>query len=86
MPRFEEPEKVPPGPWSPTLIRGRPRHEDQSNNGVRVIVHRNENGTWVDAQCGCMGSRLRMHTSMDCPLLAQLQRERRGGTIGGSNN
>lgn len=76
---FAEPEVPPPGPWSPTLVRGRPRREDQSKNGVRVIVHRNENGSSVETDCSCMGSRLRTHSNPYCTLLAQLWR-RQGET------
>lgn len=47
-----------------------PRHvtEDQSRNGVRVLVHRVPGqGTTVDADCSCFGSDFRAHSRTDCP-------------------
>ena len=43
--------------------------EDQSRNGVKVIVTRFEaGGTTVDADCQCFGIQGRVHSSMLCPL------------------
>jgi hypothetical protein len=47
----------------------KPAREDQSRNGVRVIVHRNENGSTVEADCGCFGAPNRLHTNPCCPVL-----------------
>jgi hypothetical protein len=40
----------------------------QDRNGVKVRVHEHENGTWVEADCQCFGSPLRLHSNMDCPV------------------
>lgn len=58
-----------PGPWSPTLVRGKPRVEDQSSNGVKVIVTRGKGGSVVEADCWCYGSLTRTHSNPYCPLL-----------------
>lgn len=42
--------------------------EDQSRNGVRVIVWREKNGTVVDAACSCFGIPGRCHNTESCPL------------------
>jgi hypothetical protein len=42
--------------------------EDQSRNGVRVIVtHHRNGGTTVDASCSCFGSPMRAHDHDSCP-------------------
>lgn len=44
--------------------------EDQSKNGVRVIVTRwKSGGTTVDATCQCFGSDFRCHSNPSCPNL-----------------
>lgn len=54
----------------PQLVNGRPKREDQSRNGVRVVVYRYASGgSWVDADCQCFGSTGRLHSNPDCPLL-----------------
>lgn len=63
-------------PWSETLVRGKPRREDLSQNGVRVIVHRNENGSTVEADCHCLGSTMHTHSDPYCPVI-KLNRVRR---------
>ncbi len=41
--------------------------EDQSRNGVRVIVTRyKDGGTTVDASCSCFGSNMRAHNNPSC--------------------
>jgi hypothetical protein len=45
--------------------------EDQSRNGVRVIVTRSEDGSVVEADCNCFGSPQRVHSNMFCPLLVK---------------
>ncbi len=42
--------------------------EDQSKNGVRVIVTRFHDGTVVDASCSCFGSEHRVHSTSSCPV------------------
>lgn len=51
------------------------RVEDQSKNGVRVIVTLwNEGGRTVEADCQCFGHPKRVHSHDFCPLrLAQLR-------------
>lgn len=47
-----------------------PVKEDQSRNGVSVIVYRFKNGgTIVDASCQCFGSTRRLHSNANCPVL-----------------
>jgi hypothetical protein len=41
--------------------------EDQSRNGVRVLVRRFDGGTTVEADCSCFGSDFRVHSQPDCP-------------------
>lgn len=48
-------------------VKPRVTTEDQSKNGVRVIVHRYPDGSTVDAGCGCFGSDFRAHSRVDCP-------------------
>jgi hypothetical protein len=55
--------------WVGPRPGGKPTREDQSRNGVRVIVYRNENGSTVDAACQCFGSRRRLHSNPHCPLI-----------------
>lgn len=45
--------------------------EDQSRNGVRVIVHRwkDSRGTTVESDCNCLGLPMRAHSNMECPML-----------------
>ena len=42
--------------------------EDQSKNGVRVKVHRNKDGSYVDADCSCLGMFGRTHDNTECPV------------------
>lgn len=42
--------------------------EDQSRNGVRVIVYRSDEGSVVDASCECFGSTMRAHSNVLCPV------------------
>ena len=52
----------------------KPMLEDQTRNGVRVVVHRFKSGsTYVDAACQCFGSPRRLHSSEKCPLLLRLR-------------
>lgn len=49
--------------------------EDQSKNGVKVIVHRFYDrkglvGTTVEADCKCFGGN-RAHSSPDCPRIVR---------------
>jgi hypothetical protein len=54
----------------------RPIREDQSQNGVKVIVFRFKNGsTVVDASCQCFGTTFRLHSNERCPLLQRLRAE-----------
>lgn len=47
--------------------------EDQSQNGVKVIVTRYKNGmTNVDADCSCLGYEGRAHNTHSCPNLKRL--------------
>ena len=49
--------------------------EDQSRNGVRVIVTRTKDGSHVDASCSCFGFDGRAHNHESCPnRLRQVQR------------
>jgi hypothetical protein len=43
--------------------------EDQSKNGVRVIVTRTKDGSHVDASCQCFGQPMRAHSNVGCPNL-----------------
>jgi hypothetical protein len=46
--------------------------EDQSKNGVRVVVRRYPDGTTVEASCDCFGTDFRTHSNTGCPnYLAQ---------------
>lgn len=46
-----------------------PRVEDQSRNGVRVIVHYDKDGnSGVDADCSCHGMTFRSHSHTHCPV------------------
>lgn len=65
--------------WVGPRPGGKPATEDQSLNGVRVIVRRNENGSIVDADCQCFGSEMRMHSNPACPNLKRLTRLRNAG-------
>lgn len=56
-------------------VREKPVREDQSQNGVRVIVHRFKNGTVVEASCQCFGTLFRLHSNESCPLLRRLRAE-----------
>lgn len=48
----------------------KPKREDQSKNGVRVIVWRwPSGGTTVEADCQCFGSFGTVHSNMHCPML-----------------
>lgn len=42
---------------------------DQSRNGVKVLVHRQGDGTVVETDCECFGIEGRTHSSIDCPIL-----------------
>lgn len=55
----------------PKRVRGRPAREDQSRNGVRVIVRRSEEGSSVEADCSCFGLVQRLHSNTNCPLFRQ---------------
>lgn len=44
---------------------------DESRSGVRVIVHRQHDGSTVEADCQCFGSWMRIHSNPSCPVLAQ---------------
>ena len=48
--------------------------EDQSANGVKVLVYRNMDGSYVDATCACFGILGRVHSTEMCPFLKRLQR------------
>lgn len=48
--------------------------DDQSKNGVRVIVRRWKDGTTVEADCKCFGSYLRIHSNPMCPVAAHQDR------------
>lgn len=48
-------------------FRDRPVTEDQSHDGVRVLVHRREHGTTVEADCLCFGNKGRCHSNPNCP-------------------
>ena len=51
--------------------RKKPRREDQSSNGVKVIVwHWPSGGTTVDADCNCFGHGP-IHTNGSCPRLSK---------------
>ena len=57
------------------VVPEKPVVEDQSRNGVRVIVYRYEGrGTVVDASCQCFGSTSRLHSSESCPVLLRARR------------
>lgn len=47
--------------------------EDQSRNGVKVLVHRYSYGTYVEKDCSCMGSNFRVHDNLNCPNLKRLK-------------
>ena len=55
--------------------------EDQSSNGVRVIVTRfyaddgSVTRSTVEADCNCFGHPCRMHSNMSCRALARAQRQ-----------
>jgi hypothetical protein len=51
-----------------------PIKEDQSQNGVRVIVTRSEGGSVVEADCQCFGMLWRLHSNPYCPLLIRSKR------------
>ena len=53
--------------------------EDQSMNGVKVLVHRWPDGnTAVEADCSCFGTSFRCHNSTACPVyLAATPRRKR---------
>jgi hypothetical protein len=54
-------------------VREKSVREDQSLNGVRIIVHRFKNGsTVVEADCQCFGHTFRSHSSVRCVLLQRL--------------
>jgi len=42
---------------------------NQDRNGVRVRVHRFDDGTTVDCDCHCFGNSQRAHTNPNCPVL-----------------
>lgn len=49
-------------------LKPKPVREDQSANGVKVIVHRMEEGTVVEADCECFGIPGRVHSNTNCPV------------------
>jgi len=52
----------------------KPAREDQSCNGVKVIVYRFKNcRTVVDASCQCYGATFRLHSNESCPLLLRMR-------------
>ena len=53
----------------------KPVREDQSRNGVKVIVLRFKSGTVVQATCQCFGAPFRLHSNEQCPLLRRQRRE-----------
>ena len=48
--------------------------EDQSRNGVRVIVYHWPSGTVVVKDCSCMGYEMRAHDNPGCPRLLNAPR------------
>ena len=42
--------------------------EDQSRNGVKVLVSYWPDGTTVEADCNCFGFTNRAHSTEDCPV------------------
>lgn len=48
--------------------------ENQDRNGVRVRVHRFEDGTYVDASCQCFGFNGRCHSTTACPVFKKQQK------------
>ncbi len=53
------------------LIAETPVKEDQSKNGVKVIVNRFPDGsTTVETDCSCFGGR-RAHSNPNCPNLSR---------------
>ncbi len=69
---------MPPDPAVPLSARSmhRRRVRIQDRNGVKVRVHEHPNGTTVEADCGCFGSPLRVHTSTYCPPFIAAQEEK----------
>lgn len=53
--------------------------EDQSRNGVRVVVWRDDSGSVVEASCDCFGHPQRSHSNYLCPLLQRQLLERAAG-------
>lgn len=51
------------------LLPEEPVVEDQSKNGVKVIVRRTSQGSTVEASCSCHGVIGRAHSTTQCPLL-----------------
>lgn len=65
--------------WVGRRPGGRLAYEDQSRNGVRVIVRRTEDGSTVEADCHCMGSTMSTHSNPYCPNLKRITRLRKAG-------
>lgn len=53
-------------------IKEIPFIEDQSKNGVKVIVSRFSGGTHVEASCNCFGAKNRVHSNPSCVNLKRL--------------
>ena len=53
-----------------------PRKEDQSRNGVRVIVWKYSDGSVVEVDCQCFGNPKRCHSTLSCPLLKKIMEEK----------
>ena len=45
--------------------------DDQSKNGVRVLVRRSDGGSTVEADCACYGNPQRVHSSRLCPVFKE---------------
>ena len=43
------------------------KKENQSKNGVKVIVYKYDDGSVVEADCECFGHDQRAHSNMHCP-------------------
>ncbi len=50
--------------------------EDQSKNGVRVLVTRTKDGSTVNATCSCFGNIGRVHNTTECPLYKKYNKQK----------
>jgi hypothetical protein len=58
----------------PSRCASKPWIENQSRNGVKVIVtHWPGKGSIVEADCGCFGAPYRVHTNSNCVMLKKNQ-------------